>query len=252
MKKTYIFLLFFSASYLNIFAQSDCSSAQAHIVYALSHSESALDANNVTHAKHFAKKAKEAFERVQVSLKDCHCDEVDDYVYNAIEYLSKAKTAEKLDDAYYYANKGKSLAETSIEKLDICTSVSDDVSIADTFDETNELSSSAYEQDQLMQQQLELERKHAEIKQKIARKKKQELYLKKEKLIIKMELVVLNNVKTFNTALSDCNCNTEILNVAIDNEDLFSKSLDDIRLSYIDTIKELSSDYTLKLVDCKN
>lgn len=253
MTRNYLLLLFFCALFLKISAQSDCSSAQAYIVYALSHSESALEANNTTHAKHFAKKAKEAFESVQGSLKNCQCDDVDDFVYEAINYLDKAKTAEKIEDAYFYANKGKKLAEATIENLDLCTAVNE--SIIETAPETDtntELSSIAYEQEQLKQQQIALEQKQAELQQKIAQKKEQETALKKEELIIKMELTVENTIKTFNDALNACGCSSEIINTSTSSDDLVALSIEDIRLSFIDTIKALSADYTLKLADCKN
>jgi hypothetical protein len=252
MTRNYLFLLFFCASFLNSTAQSNCSSAQAYIVYALSHSESALDANNVTHAKHFANKAKEAFKKVQTSLKDCKCDQVDDFVYEAINYLAKAKTAEKIEDAYFYANKGKKLAEATIENLDLCTAVNEDVIETTPEPDTNtQLSSIEYEQEQLKQQQRALELKQAELQQKIAQKKEQETSLKKEELILKMEATVDNTIKTFNEALSACDCNSEMLSTSTNTADLVSQSIEDIRLSFIDTIKALSADYTLKLADCK-
>ncbi|EDP70543.1 hypothetical protein FBALC1_07288 [Flavobacteriales bacterium ALC-1] len=261
MKKAYVFLLFLSTSYLNLSAQSDCSGAYSNIVYALSHTESALDANNVTHAKHFSERAREAFERVQDALKKCDCDEVDDLVYDAINYLAKSKTAEKLDDAYYYANKGKKLAEATIEKLDICTSDSIDTVVNNentvntettAIDETGELSSIEDEKNQLEQQQLELERRQVELKQRIAQKKKEELDLKKEELILKMELTVANNVNTFNAALKACECDEETLKVSLEKGKLKSKSLNDIKASVVDVIKELTSNYIKQLVDCDN
>ncbi len=252
MTKNYLFLLFFGASFLNLSAQSDCSSAQAYIVYALSHSESALEANNVTHAKHFANKAKEAFESVQASLKDCKCDQVDDFVYEAINYLAKAKTAEKIEDAYFYANKGKKLAEATIENLDLCTVITEDAIAAVPLDDTDdELSSIAYQQEQLKQQQLALEQKQAELKQKLAQKKDQEMSLQKEALILKMEATVENTIRTFNDVLSACDYNGEMLTASANHADLLTQSIEDIRVSFIGTIKSLSADYALKLANCK-
>lgn len=258
MKKAYIFLLFLCVSYLNLAAQANCSEAYSNIVYALSHADSALEANNVTHAKHFAERSKEAFERVQVSLQNCDCEGVDDLVYDAINYLAKSKTAEKLDDAYYYANKGKLLAESTIEKLDVCTSsiTNVDESIIEdtpaTNSEVNELSSIEDEQNQLEQQQLELKRKQAELEEKIAKKKQEELDLKKEGLILKMELTVSDNVKTFNSALQACDCSVKTLKASIEKEKLKSKSIDDIKITVIDVIKELTSNYMKQLAECDN
>jgi len=249
MSKNYLFLLFFCASFLNLFAQSDCSGAQAYIVYALSNSKSALDANNITHAKHYAEKAKESFENVQASLKNCHCDEVDDLVYNAIDYLSKAKPAVKIEDAYYFAKKGRELAEATIQKLDACT-VTQDVVATAPLNEADGLASIVLQQEQLKQQQKALEQKQAELNQKIIQKKEQELSLKKETLISKMELTVANNIKTFNDALSACDCNMKVLSKPINSADLLSKSIEDIRLWFMDTLEELSSNYTMKLKDC--
>ncbi|EGV43996.1 hypothetical protein BZARG_1401 [Bizionia argentinensis JUB59] len=251
MLKNYLFLLIFSFSFLNSFSQSDCSGAQAYIVYALSNSNSALEANNLTHAKYYAAKAKESFENVQESLKDCQCDQVDDFVYDAIAYLSKAESAEKKEKAYYYAQKGKELAQATIEKLDRCTMTGSgsDVSSNTTY-EADELSSIAKQQEQLKQQQLALQQKQAELKQQLIQKEAQELTLKKEVLISKMTSVVKNNIRTFNDALKNFNCTNEILEDSSNQIDLNNQSLESIRLHFINILTELSSEYTLKLKSC--
>ncbi|WP_282043444.1 hypothetical protein [Winogradskyella flava] len=254
MKNTYIFLLFCCAAYLKTFAQSDCSTAYAHIVYALSHSESALEANNITHAKHFAERAKEAFIKVQTSLNDCDCDEVDDTVYDAIQYLSKAKKSTTLEDAYYYANKGKKLADATIAQLDICT-LGIDAPIMESTDvesseATNELASIEAAQNQLLQQQQELERKQAELQQKLTEKKQEELRLQKEELIAKLESTLTQNVTTFNNALQACDCDNKVLNASIEKDKLQAKSLEAIKGSMIGLIKNLTSNYMKQLADC--
>lgn len=249
MFKNYLFLLFFCVSILNSFSQSDCSGAQSYIVYALSNSKAALEANNLTHAKYYAAKAKESFERVQATLNNCPCDEVDDFVYDAIAYLAKAESAEKKEQAYYLAQKGKELALATIEKLDACTMGSGNVSFT-TNNETDELSSIAKQQEQLKLQQLALEQKQEELKQKLIEKEKQESTLKKEALISRMTTTVNDNIKTYNEALTTCNCETEILRTPINQTNLTSQSLDAIRLRFIKMITELSVQYTLKLKGC--
>ena len=172
---------------------------------------------------------------------------MDDLTYNAINFLTKAKPSEKIEDVYYFSKKGKEIAETIIEKLDACTTNANL-----PLNESYELSSLAYEQEQLKQQQLALEQKQAELKQKLIQKKEEELSLKKENLISTMELTIVNNIKTFNDALRACGCNNEILSPAINKEDLLSQTAEDIRLSFIKTLKELSTNYTLKLTNCNN
>lgn len=259
MRNTYIFLLTLCVPFLNLTAQSNCSEASSYIVYALSHSESALSANNVTHAKHFAERSREAFLSVQKSLNNCQCDDVDNLVYDAIDYLAKAKKADKLDDAYYYANKGKEFAEATIEKLNICTdTTNEDVALAnpealevteDTTD-TNDSISIEEQQNLLEQQQRELERKQLELQEQLAEKKSQELHLKKEALIKKLELTVSTNIETFNNALKACNCEKETLKANLQKKELQSKSIDDIKGSAINVLKELTSNYMQQLADC--
>jgi hypothetical protein len=257
MRNTYIFLLTLCAPFLTLSAQSNCSEANSYIVYALSHSESALNANNVTHAKHFAERSREAFLLVQKSLKNCQCDEVDDLVYDAIDYLAKAEKAEKLDDAYYYAHKGKQFAEATIEKLNICTVTTDEeviIANADVITVTDntadDLMSIEAQQDQLEQQQRELKLKQLELQQQLAEKKSQELNLKKEALIEKLELTVSTNIETFNSALKACDCEKETLNANLQKKELQSKSINDIKGSAITILKELTSNYMQQLADC--
>ncbi|WP_178989020.1 hypothetical protein [Winogradskyella schleiferi] len=254
MKKTYIFLSLCCATYLNANAQSDCSTAYAHIVYALSHSESALEANNVTHAKHFAKRAKEAFIKVQKSISDCECDTVDDTVYDAINYLSKAKNSTTLEDAYYYAHKGKKLANATIAQLDDCTIAAEtpivEAIVMETLDATDEQASLDASQNQLLQRQQELERQQAELQVKIAEKQNEELLLQKEHLIAKLESLVTQNVDTFNNALEACDCSTETLKATVEKEQLKAKSIHEIKGSVIGLIKSLTSNYMKQLADC--
>lgn len=251
MTKIYILLLFFFTSFLNVTAQTNCSEAQSYIVYALEHSENALVSNNKTDAMYFAKKAKISFESVQASLKNCDCDAVDDIVYNAIHYLSKAKSSVTREDAYYYANKGKKLAEDTIENLDYCTVVTEDVITVVPTDETDALASIAYEQEQLKQQQLVLEQKQAQLKQKLAQKKEQETHVKKEELVLKLERTIDNNIKAFNETLRACDCANKVTSNPIDKNVLLTKSLKDIKATFIDAIAELSADYTEEIDDCK-
>ena len=65
-----------------------------------------------------------------------------------------------------------------------------------------------------------------------------------------MEQSVSTNIKAFNKALETCDCKTEALNASLEKEKLASKSLRDIKLSFIGVIKELTSNYMKQLADC--
>lgn len=236
-------------------AQSDCSKAYAHMKYALSYSESALETNNIEHTKHFAERSKAAFIQAQSSLNNCPCDSVEDMVNDAISYLSKVNSTKALKEAFYYTNKGQKLANATIAQLDNCTEsvkgFAPDISI-EVDNTIEELASIEAVQNDLLEQQESLKLKQTELKQRLANKKQQELTIKKEELINKLEVTVNANVITFNNALDACDCQKEVLKTTFKKEKLHKQSLVEIKTLGIDIIKELTANYLKQLNDCKD
>ena len=247
MKKTYLFPFLFCA-YFSCFSQSGCSDAQAHIIYAYNNAKTALEANNLTDLKYYANKALESFKMVQSVLGTCNCENVENYTYESIQKLSKVPDIEKKIDAQYFVAKARDYAQKIITDLDYCTASNQGVTLA----QTNETSELEKEQQKLKQQQEALLKQQEALKQKLAKQKEEQLFLEKQQLIVKSNAAISKNIEAYNELLSVCNCNTTISeNTVEENEgQLISKSVDEIKMYYIKSIKDLTSNYMNMLSTC--
>lgn len=246
MKKTYFFIGCFM-SFLATFSQEDCSSAQAHIVYALTNAKYGLDANNVTHVKFYGNKSLDAFERVEKALKSCNAPDVGEWTYQAIEKLKKLESAEKIADAKYFVGKAQAYAQDIVAELDRYTAGD-----LGSTTEVAQLDSIEEEQLRLQQQQEELKKKQQQLQQKLVEQKQAEQSLAKEELIIKSEAALSNSIKAYNDLLTTCDCNKTVQPKPENKEALKSKSIEEIRKHYITSIKTLTSDYIATLDECED
>ena len=240
MKKNYFFLLFFVV-YIQSFGQT-CSDAESDLNYAYSHIKSAYDSNNLTHLQYYSKRSFDAFERAKEKLSNCNCLEAYDYAYEGHKLLSKLPNAKSYEDGRFYVKRARETAQNAISELEICSKL--------TF-EDEALVELEYERLKLEEQQKQLKQKEAEIKQMLAQKEQRELRNKKEKLIGLNEQALAANISAYNNMLSACKCNSMISNTSINNEDLFSKSLEQIKVHYLNTVKRITAHYLSTLNNCK-
>jgi hypothetical protein len=250
MKKIYLFSFIFCCFSIG-FSQSDCSNAQAHIVYAFNNAKNALEANNITHLKFYANKSLDAFERVQSALETCHCESVENYTFESIEKLSKVPPIEKMAEAQYFVGKAKEYAQKIITALDYCT-LSDNSTASVVTD--YEITDLEKEQLKLKQQQEALLKQQEVLQRQMAKQEKEELLVEKQQLIIKTNAAISKNIRAYNDVLEACQCHTEIpVNTSKQNTDqLMSKSVNEIKTYYIKSIKDLTSNYMNMLSTCDN
>jgi len=250
MKKIYLFSFIFCCFSIG-FSQSDCSNAQAHIVYAFNNAKNSLKANNITHLKFYANKALESFEKVQSALETCHCADVENYTFESIEKLSKVPPIEKMAEAQYFVGKAKEYAQKIITALDYCTLSDNSTASVETDYEITDLEK---EQLKLKQQQEALLKQQEVLQRQMAKQEKEELLVEKQQLIIKTNAAISKNIRAYNDVLEACQCHTEIpVNTAKQNTDqLMSKSVNEIKTYYIKSIKDLTSNYMNMLSTCDN
>lgn len=248
MRKTYLALILLFTVVQGIFAQQNCSDAQLHIVYAFNNAKLSLEANNLTHLKHYAEKSLQAFERVNSSLGNCDCTNVADLTYMSIDKLSKVEEQEKMHEAQYFVGKAKKFAQEIITELDHCTIYTS------KEEELVELSALEREQLKLKQEQEAIKQKQEELKQKLAEQARQEQYLAKEQLIIQTEAALNQNLKAYQDLLEACDCkkNVTIAPEKSSKDSLINKSIRDIRKHYLESFKTLTTDYIATLDDCEN
>ncbi len=240
MKKNHFFLLFFVV-YIQSFGQT-CSDAESDLNYAYSHVKSAYDSNNLTHLQYYSKRSFDAFERAKEKLTNCNCSDAYDYAYEGHKLLSKLPDSKSFEDGRFYVKRAREIAQKAINELDICSKLTN---------EDEALAELEYERQKLEEQQKQLKQKEAEIRQMLAEKEQKELRIKKEKLISLNEKAIAANISSYNDMLSACDCNSKVTNTNFRNEDLFSKSLGQIKAHYLNTVKRITTNYLTTLNNCK-
>lgn len=241
MKKNYFFLLFFIV-YIQFYGQSDCSDAESDLNYAYSHVKSAYESNNLTHLQYYSKRSFDAYERAKEKLNNCNCIDAFNDAYEGHKLLSKVPNAKSYEDGRFYVKRAREIAQKAINELEICSKLTHE-------DET--LAELEYEKLKLEEQQKKLKEKEAQIKQMIAKKEQRELRIKKETLIGLNEQAIASNIRAYNEVLIACECDSRVSNTISNNENMFSRNIEQIKLYYLDTIKSLTSNYLSILNQCK-
>lgn len=218
---------------------SQCSDVQSDLSYAYSHVKDAFEANNLTHLQYYANRSLEAFKRAQEKFKTCKCEVADNLTYDNIITLEKVESSETFEDGRFYIKRAIEGAKNTMNALDKCTAVSStsNYSAASTTINTTMIAQAdASGLDPLQ----------------LAAQKEQELKQIKQLLIGKNKAVVLSNIEVYNQALEICNCKSKILDITQNEEEneLISKSIEDIKSHYLNTLKELTSNYLTQLNQC--
>ncbi|MBT8257618.1 MAG: hypothetical protein KJO49_04040 [Bacteroidia bacterium] len=240
MKKYYIFLL--SLCFLSTAqAQTKCSEANSDMNYAYSHVKSAYDSNNVSDLKYFAHRSLEAMNRVAPILKDCDCQPTLSIVERGIDLLSKVDPSESWEDGRFYVKRARELAREGIVSLDNCTQISV---------EEEELLSLEMEQSALKQKQEELKQQQQELQQRMVAQQQKEIEIQKELLITSYDSALSSNLKSYNEALSNCECNSQLDKPNLNISEVMKFENAKIKATYVDKIKSLSAQYILKLENC--
>lgn len=240
MKKYYIFLVSLCLV-STAFAQSKCSDADSDMNYAYSHVKSSYDSNNISDLKYFAHRSLEAMTRVMPVLKNCGCQPTLSLIEKGIDLLKEVDPAESWEDGRFYVKRAREIAREGIASLDQCTKV--------TVEE-QELLSLEMEQNALKQKQLELERQQKELQDKMFAQKLKEEIIQKELIVTTYDAALSSNLKSYNEALINCQCKSQLDKPAINSGQLTQLEDDRIKELYVDAIKSLSSMYLLKLESC--
>jgi hypothetical protein len=247
MKKHYFFLLFILASSA-FYGQTACDDANSDLIYAYSNVKSSYESNNKDHLKYYAKRSKEAFERSKKNLKACGCITSYDLAYEAVQLLSKVETAETFEDGRFFVKRAKEIGQQSITELDKFTVPTKDIQVNNG---NEQLSSLQVEQEKLKKQQDELKLRAEEIKMKMAEQDEMALKLKKEEIINSYKSVISSNIESYNNALKVCNCNHSLIKLEEKNINASEKSVEEIKLYYLNSLKGLTSNYLAQLDTCK-
>lgn len=240
MKNNFFFLVFVFF-YFQLNAQSKCSSAEPDLNYAYSHVKSAYDSNNLTHLKYYSKRSFDAFERAQSKLEGCNCENANNYAFEGSQLLSKLEKAATFEDGRFYVKRALNIAQKAIHELEICSKL--------TY-EDEALVELEFERQKLEEQQKQLKQREAKIQQLMADKEERELRIKKEKLIYANQQTLSSNIIAYNEMLLACECEDSISKLSVNNENLLSKDITEIKMYYLSAIKKVTLNYLSSLNQC--
>ncbi|MFG6687146.1 hypothetical protein ACGK9U_11215 [Mariniflexile sp. HNIBRBA6329] len=244
MRNLYLFLVLITSFSIN--GQTECDDANYYLVSAYSHVKSSYDANNISHLKYYANRSVESLNLSKKKLSSCDCAAAKEFADKAIILLSKVEAAKTYEDGRFYVKQGRDLSKESVIAIDKCMTSTKTENITNL----DALSDLEKEQQKLKQQQEALKLKEAEIKAKLAEQKEKELELKKEALILNYQNAITSNIKTYNETLKSCNCNHQSIKNVDDLEGVTSKSIEELKVYYVNNLKTLASTYLSELSLC--
>lgn len=242
--KPALYSLCFLLAFSTVYSQDDCEDANSDLIYAYSHVKSAYDSNNISHLKHYANRSLEAFERSKEKLTKCGCDTAYNLAYDAAELLARVEGTKTYEDGRFYVKRARDIGRETITALDKCTVLKD-------TNGNDELDTLQQEQERLKLQQEALKAKEEEIRIKLAQQEEKEFILKKKQLISTYETIISSHIKIYNKSLKVCNCTHEVIEKDRTAEAPETKSLETIKVHYVNQLKTITSMYQEALSTCK-
>lgn len=248
MEKSYLLSLLFLLPFA-VLAQNKCGDADSDLLYAYSHVKDSYESNNISHLKYYAKRSLDAFERSKSKLKDCGCDAAYDLAVKGVDLLSHVDNQPTYEDGRFYVKRAKEIAQQSIVELDKFT-VSE---VQEQEPPVDELSAIHSEKEKLEQLQKELAEKEAQVKAQLAAQKQKAEILKKEQLIKSYKEAIANNMASYQSILEICDCDPNTFkNLAPKDENMDSKSVEEIKVHFIKNMKDITSNYLSRLDLCED
>ena len=232
--------------------QNSCDDANSYLVNAYSHIKDAYDSNNISHLKYYANRSLESLKLSKSNLKHCSCDKVLELNQKGIDLLEKVEGVATFEDGRFFVKRARDISKETVIEIDKCAfNTAAEITLNISESENEALSELEKEQIQLNKKQNALKLKKQELKTKLAAQKQNELLLKKQQLIKAYKNVISANIETYNNALTVCKCNHSNMKSTKLGEDVSTKTIDDIKSFYTNNLKELASNYLLKLNACE-
>ena len=245
MKLNYLFYAILLSSSLN-YAQTEKTDIYSNnISYDLAevnhNLNTGIESFDIESCHYNAREAHKLITRVYNSLNRGQCTKAIDLVYEIKAEIEAALRNDEHVHGKMYLGKAQKLINNTFYEYDLCaTSSSGDEALTEL----------ELRQQQLKQQQLDLERERLEIQTRLAQQKEEEQIIKKKRFIGANLNAFENTIKAYNQMLEACNCGLKIENTPFDSQKLTDKSLDQIKVHFLEKIKLATNDYMATLDDC--
>ena len=190
-----------------------------------------------------AREAHKLITKVHNTLKRGQCNKALDLVYEIKAEIEAALRTDEHIHGKMYLGKAKKLMNKTFYQYEMCVTTS-------TGDEA--LTELEQRQQQLKMQQLQLEREELEIQTRLAEQKQEEQMIEKKRFIGANISAFEDTIEAYNQFLEACNCGTKIDKKLDDSDKLTDKSLNQIKIHFLEKTKLVTNDYMATLDDCDN
>ncbi len=235
----------------------ECEGSYQNASYGLIHTEKAMEANNTTHLKEFALRAKIALEKVRETTQKCGCTDANYASYDAVENLEKALEKEKFEDVRFLVSRAKALSKEALVALDKCNA-------NQSFANFNEEEENLLEMEKkLLEQQQQLLAKQQELAAQIEQQKSLQQQIQKDRELMleaqkALQITAESNleeiaqlINNFTDAM-DCTEAAPLTKESFkrNTEDLALESLGRTKAFYIEKAQEMANTLINRLNKC--
>ena len=241
-----------------LYAADECAFAYQNATYGLQHAQTAMEANNKDHLLQYAKRSKEALQKVLAATDECGCTDANYASYDALENLDKAFTKVEFDKIRYYVDKARVDVKATIVALDLCDSA--DPSLALELEESSleaQEEELRQQQKRLLAQQKRLEERPKEQKrlQDEIRQQKAAMLVTQKEVRIQAEasLVQLEELINSFTDMMGCNRDMPLTESPYTKSitDLETETLTATKIFYAEKAREMANNLLNRLGGCE-
>ena len=203
---------------------------------------------NLKNVKYYANLSKKAIDEVIQNQDFMNCNNAYDLSQTAIIHLESALLNDDFATAKSHLYKVEEITSEIFNEYNLCT-IKNDTEF--TTSENSSLSDIERQQERLKQQQIELVRQEKELRLKLEAQKNKKLELEKQNFINNNQKALTEHIRTYNTSLKACDCNSTITGEDFATSDLLAKDIDELKVFYINKTMELTQHYITLLGNCK-
>lgn len=238
--------------------ESNCQVAYQDATYGFHHAETAMEANNLTHLRQYAKRSKQSIEKVYESTEQCGCTDAREASLDALENLDKALAKETFESMRLFVSRAKKDTKEIFVALDVCGATDPNNIILESQASLKAKELELQEkQQQLIEAQKKLEAQLAEqakIKEELALQKAVMLTEQKEiKRSAESSLLQLEQILLDFTQSMGCPKTTSLTEAPFERSfvELENESIQATKIFYANKAREMANNLLNLLDECE-
>lgn len=218
------------------YALEECEFAYQNASYGLQHAQTAMDANNKEHLLLYAKRSKDALQKVLDATDKCGCTDANYASYDALENLDKAFGKVEFEKIRFYVDKARVDVKATLVALDLCDSA--DPSLALDLREGSLIA----QEEELLQQQKRLMAQQKRLEEQLKEQKRlqEEIRTQKAAMLVSQKEIRLEAEATLVQLESLINSFTDMMGCTREvplTEEPYTKTIEDLQTETLTTTK---------------